>query len=350
MNLKKQPLFSVIIPAFNVDHILENTLESIYSQTFTEFEVIVINDESSDDTEKILLEFSRKHSNFIYQTVSNGGPGKARNKGIELATGKYLLFFDADDAIPKHTLMTYYNLMKTEDVDLIVSGYELNVVSNNQVLSSRKVSHRKQLYLTKKSFISDLYTLMEQQLMYVVWNKVYKRDIIVENEIKFPNFKSSEDRLFNLSYFHHVNKVLVTEEILYYYSFDGVNSLTNRFIENKFDTFVHFYNSVLDLTGNIDIEGYSALFLKGVLSSIVPIYSKDCRFSYSEKKEYIKKVITHRSVVEANNVAKTDTLMRKISKVLFKIQSVHLMLVATSIIYIISVKFPRALEDLKRLF
>ena len=122
-----------------------------------------------------------------------------------------------------------------EDIDLIVSSYELNVLDGQEVVDSKKVQVADQRIETHDDFLTHLYSLMNQQLMYVVWNKIYRLDIVKENKIQFPPYKSCEDRLFNIAYFHHVQSCLIMNDIMYSYTFDGKNSLTNKFLENKFE-------------------------------------------------------------------------------------------------------------------
>lgn len=96
-----------------------------------------------------------------------------------------------------------------------------------------------------------------------------------EHQIAFPSYSSCEDRLFNIAYYRHAQKVVTTSEVLYQYAFEGKSSLTNKYFDNKFETFLEFYNELLDLTDK-DLGGFSALFLKGTMSCIIPLHGASC--------------------------------------------------------------------------
>lgn len=347
--MEKTPLFSVVMPAYNCENTVGITIESVLNQSFSDFELIVVNDGSIDKTEQILENYRKKDSRIKFKTIQNGGPGNARNKGIELTSGSYLLFIDSDDLMKDDTLKTYANYLKDENTDLIISSYNMNVLDGEEVLDTRKVEAPNQKINNHEEFLDNVYFLMNQQLMYVVWNKVYKLDIIKKYDIQFPPYNSCEDRLFNIRYFNHVKTCKVVMDVLYDYSFDGKNSLTNKYFDNKFDTFVEFYRELLSLTKK-NKRGFSALFLKGVMSCIIPLHSNSCPLSYQEKLAYTKRIVNFPDVQKAVDESLEDTKMRKIMKRLFKTKSVAVNYTASKIMYMVSMTSPKTIEKFKRKF
>lgn len=347
--MSKTPFFSIVVPIYNSERTVNKMIESMQKQTFRNFELILVNDGSTDQTEQIIESYAAKDEQIIFITIPNGGPGNARNKGIEQTKGEYLLLFDADDEIKPHTLNTYASLLTGSKIDLLISSYEMKIIDNQKIIGSRNIMAGNNIYKSHDIFLENLYTLMNQQLMYVVWNKVFRLDIIKNNNIYFPPYKSCEDRLFNLKYYEYVEACATTDEILYQYSFDGKNSLTNKFLFNKYDTFVEFYDELLSLT-KINQEGSSALFLKGVMSCIVPIHSQDCPLNFNEKKEYIKKIVLSPVVQSAAEKSLTDTKIRWIMKCLFKSKSITINYIASAMIFLISTTSPKVIEKLKKNF
>ncbi|SFH76550.1 glycosyltransferase family 2 protein [Pisciglobus halotolerans] len=340
------PYFSIVMPAYNCENTIGKTIESILKQTFENFELIIVNDGSIDSTIEVVQLYSYQDSRIRYITIPNNGPGNARNEGINIANGKYLLMIDADDAIHPKTLASYAELLKEPDIDLVISSYLMNVMDGMEKVDQKKIVAPNQVFSKKADFLESIYFLMDKQLMYVIWNKVYRLDIIKQFAIKFPPYKSCEDRLFNIAYYKHVNKALSTEQILYHYSFDGKNSLTNKFLINKFDTFVEFYRELLKLT-KLHKEGSSALFLKGVMSCIIPIHSKDCPFNYKQKRQYIKTILHHSDVELAVKIGSTDSTMRKVMAWLFKSKNVFLVYTVSKVLYLLSTLSPKVIEKLK---
>lgn len=347
--MEKTPFFSVVMPAYNCESSIGLTIESILAQSFTEFELIIINDGSTDSTKQVIEHYHNKDYRVKVKTIQNGGPGNARNKGIELANGNYLLFIDSDDVMKENTLSTYASYVNEKNIDLIISSYKLMVLDGDEVVETREVKAPQLMINTDKEFLNNIYPLMNKQLMYVVWNKLYKLSIVKENNIIFPAYNSCEDRLFNIQYFHHVNSCKVVNDVLYNYSFDGRNSLTNKYFDNKFDTFVEFYRELTLLTEK-NHRGSSALFLKGVMSCLIPLHSKSCTLTYRDKLEYIREVVNFPDVQKAADETLLDTKMRKVMKILFESKSVLLNYTASKIMYTISTTSPKTIEKFKRRF
>ena len=282
--MENKPFFRIVIPAYNCARTILATLESIAAQTISDFEVIIVNDGSKDATADVLQAFPAEDSRFAFITIPNNGPGNARNQGIARATGTYLFLMDADDEIERHTLERYQAILTSEVPDLIVASYNLRVLDNQEIVSEKKVIAEDQVYASNAAFLENLYPLMNKQLMYVIWNKIYRLDIIRKHQIAFPSYSSCEDRLFNIAYYRHAQKVVTTSEVLYQYAFEGKSSLTNKYFDNKFETFLEFYNELLDLTDK-DLGGFSALYKKSTRTCIIPLHGASCPLDWAGKKE-----------------------------------------------------------------
>lgn len=345
----RQPFFSIVMPAYNAEKTIETTINSVFKQNWSDFELIIVNDGSKDSTEQIIQKHAQKDPRLKFMTIPNSGPGNARNEGIQKANGQFLYLIDSDDGLPDNTLETYANILKSSTPDLVVSSYELNVMDNDQNVERREIRAENRLIEDNQTFLKELYQLMNQQLMYVIWNKVYRLDIIQEQGIKFPPYSSCEDRLFNIQYYYHVNKVMITSDILYSYSFEGRSSLTNKFLMNKFDTFVEFYVELKKLTHN-HLNGTSALFLKGVMSCIIPLHSQGCPLTTKQKFAYIQTILQHTEVKEAVKIASKDSMIRKVMCLLFRSRSKLIIYAASKIMYTISNASPKMIEKLKGSF
>lgn len=340
------PFFSVVIPAYNCGDTISRTVESLQNQSWTDYECIIVNDGSTDNTKEVLENLSEDDPRIKIIHKINDGPGSARNEGISSAKGRYLYLMDSDDLLPVETLEVYASQLKKSAPDLIVSSYQMNVLDGQDIVDKRLVQVKDEFIGTHSEFINRIHELMEKQLMYVIWNKVYKLDIIKENSISFPSYSSCEDRLFNIQYFHHVKELVVLSDVLYYYSFEGNSSLTNKFFPNKFETFEEFYLSLLRLTElNSDIS--SALFLKGTMSCIIPLHNKECPFTFTQKVKNIKEILNNGNVREASKKSATNSIMRKALSLLFRSRSVLLNYSVSFIMFKISQLSPKLIEKVK---
>ena len=344
--MENKPFFSIVIPAYNCAGTIRATLDSIAVQTVSDFEVIIVNDGSKDATADVLQAVAAEDGRFSFITIPNNGPGNARNQGIARAKGTYLFLMDADDEIERHTLERYQAIINSESPDLIVASYNLRVLDNQEIVSEKQVIAEDRFYASNAAFLENLYPLMNKQLMYVIWNKIYRLDIIRKHQIAFPSYSSCEDRLFNIAYYRHAQKVVTTSEVLYQYAFEGKSSLTNKYFDNKFETFLEFYNELLDLTDK-DLGGFSALFLKGTMSCIIPLHGASCPLDWTGKTAYIQKILQHPRVQYATAHSLTDTPIRKIMKLLFQSKSVYLNYIASGMMHLLSNASPKLIEKLK---
>lgn len=342
----ESPFFSLVMPAYNCEDTIGQTIESILQQSFSDFELMIVNDGSTDQTATVIQRYTETDSRVRLKSIPNGGPGNARNVGIKKASGKYLFLIDADDQLEQGNLALRAAILEEHQPDLIVGSYETNVMDHEEIVDKRQTIAPDMLLNSKAAFLEQVYPLMDKQLMYVIWNKVYRLDIIQKNNIEFPPYNSCEDRIFNLRYFEHVEKCVVTSQILYHYSFDGKNSLTNKYFPNKYDTFREFYLRAAKLVPT-DVEGFSALFLKGTMSCFMPLHSPGCPLSFSEKRRYIKGVLQDKELKRAANKSVTSGLFKKIMKLLFSIPSVGVHYVVSWFLYKLSMLNPRTIEKLK---
>ena len=245
--------FSIIVPVYNVEKFLRQCLDSIASQTLKEFEVICINDGSTDNSLEILNEYATKDKRFIVLSQENQGQGIARNKCIELAKGEYIVFVDPDDFIEFNALEIIYNKFRQTDVDMIQFDYES--CKENGKFSRYKI-FKKQV---KKYFhcsikdneIYNWHNISKknlQDMWMAIWNKAYKTAFVKSNNIKMAPNKHGEDHIFSISANLLAKKILYINKSLYHYRTrlgSAVNKASN-------DNFCIFQN--IELLKNFLVE------------------------------------------------------------------------------------------------
>ncbi|MEG0894515.1 MAG: glycosyltransferase, partial [Oscillospiraceae bacterium] len=224
---------SVIMPVYNCSKIVPDTINSVLSQTLTDFEFIIIDDGSIDDTLSVVKSFADERIRVI--SVKNGGPAVARNIGIENATGEYLYFIDSDDTIEKDMLFNMYNLSKQNDLDICCCGYKMRDISTKKEYI-QEFKYKDFIATNLLEFRNELMGLINAHLMYVVWNKIYKTDFVKENNITFPNFKSGEDRMFNIKCFINIKRFAFVNKGYYNYYIRGGKSLASKYLENRYES------------------------------------------------------------------------------------------------------------------
>ncbi|MEG0408346.1 MAG: glycosyltransferase family 2 protein [Bacilli bacterium] len=216
---------SVVIPVYNSSKSLQRCFDSILLQIYQNYEVIVVDDGSEDDSRRIEDEYNIKYSKFHIYKIPNGGVSHARNYGIQKSTGECIVFIDSDDYVEADYLE---RLVSLYDQDyLIICNY--NYVVKNDIIFHKPVSFND--YGIEKFGFDKLIELKLNNYLNVPWNKLYDLTIIKSNSLMFDENKSlGEDLLFNIEYLKRVNKgVIFINESLINYDVSNTNSLSNKF-------------------------------------------------------------------------------------------------------------------------
>lgn len=341
------PKFSIIIPVFNAEVSIIRTIDVLKEFANINFEIILVNDGSTDGTERLVNDSIGDDPRFHLFTKKNEGPGLARNYGIERAKGEYLLFFDADDYPEKTILDDYASIISDyPKLDLIISSFTFRTLNQEKVADEKEYLITEHVYDDNEEFLSNMYELMNKQLMYVVWNKCYRRDTIIKNKIRFKDYHSCEDRIFNLEYYKHCSLVFMNPKVEYVYEFDGGQGITNQYSEEKFATFKEFYNRSNAITNYENKEGMAALLLKGTTSVIFSILETE-KITRKQKKLEINTILNDVSIIEARKIAVTDTKTKKITKLLFNMPKPLILLVLNTGAFV-ETKMPGVMALLKR--
>jgi glycosyltransferase involved in cell wall biosynthesis len=177
-----QDLISVIVPVYNAERYLNRCIDSILAQTYPFFEIIAINDGSQDNSQSILEGYASNYPETVRIFFQNNqGIALTRNRGIELARGKYLMFIDNDDFLDPDFMETYIVEFANHQYDMVVGGFR-RPNATGKIVRTEKLDSR------KISLLSYL----------VAWNKVYKRDFLIENNIRFLPLNIGEDLYFSV--------------------------------------------------------------------------------------------------------------------------------------------------------
>ena len=206
---------SIIIPTFNDQETISKCLESILNQDEENIEVIVVNDGSTDSTLSIIEKYREKDKRIFIFNQKNSGSAIARNVGVKLAKSEYILFVDADDWIDNNYVSILLEKASNTKTDMVFCGMRLYEPNDNDLKTFKEE-------VTFSKSISDK-ELLHQYLIEMYINgslhgpisKLYKTSIIKQNKILFPDFRRSQDILFNLDYIKHINSIEVINNTFY---------------------------------------------------------------------------------------------------------------------------------------
>lgn len=249
-----RPELSIIIPAYNCASDITGMVDSIRAQDYSDYELIIVNDHSTDDTTKVLNRLSRSDRRIVaINQPANGGASVARNTGISRAKGKYLMFLDADDTIKKGALTKFVSTIKTDQTRLAASGFTIINLKDRKKLSEVDVCNTsppdRQADESWKIYILRLLGIDGR--LYQVWNKIYLTSIIKKHHLTFqPGVNFGEDLMFNLDYLSLIDSISFIPASLYnyYQSLDsGTFSKSSLIYQNRLDNFTALEKFLADI-------------------------------------------------------------------------------------------------------
>ena len=233
-------MISIIIPAFNAENYIEECIESILAQTYTDWELIIVDDGSNDLTPTICDEYAEKNLRIRVIHQENRGVSAARNVGLKKATGIYIAFVDADDILPPRSLEIRINLIG--GADLAIAGYEL--YNENGLIEKMLPCKRKQW--DTHDTVRNIIATGEVGYQGFSVNKLFIREILVKNLIRFDeDLTVNEDRLFCVRYALCCSKVHLSDELIYRYRISETNatSAVYKMTDKEIDRFVTEFKS-----------------------------------------------------------------------------------------------------------
>ncbi len=228
--MENNPLISIIIPVYNTEKYLSDCIDSVLSQTYNNFELILVDDGSNDQSGDICDEYAKSDSRVLSIHQENSGVSVARNQGISVANGDYLAFIDSDDIVHRDFLKTLINEIAIKDIDLIICQFTKDESCIKNDNWDRNIKEGRS-YNIKDATLK----MINGGLSWCPFGKLYKTNIIKENALIFDkNIAFNEDMLFNLSYLSLCNGIIMElEDCLYFYRDNPNSSCSKRFDKNS---------------------------------------------------------------------------------------------------------------------
>lgn len=217
---------SVILPVYNVQQYLEQCLESLVNQTLEDIEIIAINDGSTDNSGDILKRYCAKYPHKLRQvTTENNGLSAARNLGISLAQGEYLICIDSDDFVEPEMLEVLYNQAKENDCDAAICAYQ-------RVYEDGREPYPISLKVTVPYNQPMNYDYEMLRLSPYAWNKMFRREMLINSGIFYPVGMKYEDIGAIYPWLAHAKRITLTDKVLYNYRFGRPNSIMSDRVAN----------------------------------------------------------------------------------------------------------------------
>lgn len=247
---------SVIVPVYNVEKYLPQCLDSIVGQTYKNLEIICVNDDSPDGSPEILKQYAQRDSRIVIINKENGGLSSARNAGIKVADGDYTVFVDSDDWIDPETVETAVCAAERDGVETVMWTYVRefkNHSEKKEIFKGDRIFNREE---TSQRIHRRMAGLLGEELsspencdaLCTAWGKLYVTRKIKDNGIEFVDTKviGTEDVLFNLYYFAHIESCEFLDKPFNHYRKDNDSSLTKNYKSRLSQQWTTLYGMMLD--------------------------------------------------------------------------------------------------------
>lgn len=251
-------MFSIIVPVYNVEKYLIQCIDSLLCQTYSNIEIILVDDGSNDNSGKICDKYMQMDSRIKVIHKKNEGLGMARNSGLECATGKYVTFVDSDDFLKKDAIEKLIDAIKRYDADTVIGGYS-RVDESGKCIFNDKFETR--CYLGKEVQNILFPRLMgsapnnKDSIRPSVWNAAYSISIIRENNLRFPSEREyiAEDIVFDIEYYRFSKKVALIDSISYMYRVTP-GSLTQTYKPDRYKKIKYLYEYIFKRLDELNYE------------------------------------------------------------------------------------------------
>lgn len=310
-------MITIIIPIYNAAKFLTDCLNSILIQDETNWEAILVNDGSTDESAEICHSYVEKDARFRYYYQPNNGVSSARNKGLQSANGEWIMFLDSDDSLPQHALRKLV-VSLDNDIDLIIGGYELYDQDGTLLYG---IEDRVSEILDRDSAILMMYKPKYYNYLGFICAKVFKSSIIRNNNLAFnPDIIFNEDRLFTTQYLAYSNRILLLTEPVYNY-LQHPNSATSTREKGFNEDYVTDMDAMILMRDTVSLYSPSNLSIatEGIASSYWQIQYFMNKFHATSLKRVIslhKKLWNNLSFIDYSKLI-IIPFFRKIIKKLF---------------------------------
>lgn len=271
--------FSVIVPVYNAEKYLKKSIMSVISQSYSDWELILVDDGSKDASSKIIDDYANKDGRIIAIHQKNAGPGIARNNGIKKATGDYVIFLDSDDYIDKD----YFNLLvpKAKIADVVFIDV-LQVSPDGKVLSKEMMSIYKTLGKDR--------ILRSQMTGKIPWGgvrKAVRRSILVDNDILYTNHKVGEEALYSFRVVYAAQTVVFLDEKPVYYYVNHEGSQSKTVMEDPWGDVVITISDYLK-ENNLYNEFANTVNAFAITAAVISVDRINLLYKKEEKQQHLK--------------------------------------------------------------
>lgn len=282
-----RPLVSIIMPVYNSAKYLQCAVQSVLKQTMPDFELLLIDDGSTDGSENLCDDLAAQDERIHVYHKDNGGVCSARNFGIQQGSGKYITFIDNDDIYDEQFCEELVVILESSNADIAKCGRKnIKITPEQEILTEKICTWGKTETLDKNAFCDQYFEIKTSEILSAVWNGIYRRDTLMSSDVQFDESlrHGNEDILFNSEFLGHCNKIAISDKVLYTHYYRIGHSTSMKFYPDQITSRVRVLNEERKL---VSADKKDLLELEGIRECfrlMLPLTDKQ------ERTEYIKLV------------------------------------------------------------
>lgn len=340
---KNAPYFSVVMPVYGVELYLKNAIESVLNQTFSDFEIILVDDCSPDNSGAICEEYAKKYDfiSVVHHKV-NKGLSAARNTGFSKVCGQYVWFMDSDDCVENNLLQTVYDSLQKNPADAVVFGcIEDYYNKQGELIKSIELKPKGKLYSSKEELRPRILDLELNTFYGYAWNKFYSTEHIRKNNLQYDNVVLIEDIKFNIEFFQNINALNILETAPYHYAKRGTNSLTAKFVPEYYKVHRERIRLLYEQHKNWGIVNdevkrtLANIYTRYIFSALSRNCDKRANMSHEQRKDWIKAVFADELFNSLMPYSKAESKLLSVMCAFLKRKSTFCSLALGRIIFIV---------------
>jgi len=311
------PEISVIMPAYRVEGYIGRAVQSLLAQTFSDFELIIVDDGSPDGTGRLADDIAAQDARVRVIHQANAGAPIARNRAMAQARGRYFFFMDADDWAEPDMLEALYALAEKNGLDAAVAGFYIDTYYDETHFERQKLSVPDEVFPSQRAFREAAWRLFDKNQLYPPWNKLFRADYLRRNGIEFPD-TFWDDLPFNLAVFRDIERVGVTERAFYHFIRARAESEGARYREAMYEKREEEHRWMKELYAHWGIddadsrEMLARRYAERVVGCVENVASPGCRLTWPEKRAKVQQMLDSPALAQALPVARPRSLTMKL--------------------------------------
>ena len=351
-----KPFISVVMPVYGVEQYLNRAAESILQQTFQDLELILVDDCSPDKCGTICEEIANKdHRVKVIHLEENGGLSNARNQGMTLAEGRYILFMDSDDYLDLDALQLAVDSLHKNPAKLVIWGLiEEYYDSSNQLATTVKVDYPEYLFSSKEELRPYIIRLEEKTLLGYQWNKLYDFNYLREQQLQYENIPLIEDILFSIDFVKEIDSLNILNITPYHYQKKMNHSLTTKFVADYYDLHMLRISKMLELYKSWELcteevkQILANIYVRYVTSAIQRNCDKRSGMNGKEQKKFIENLFNTYLYQELIGYVSSESKIVKKLSVFLQNKNINACYISGKGIYFVKNKLPILFAKLKQ--